>query len=84
MTNERKCPSCGKERVTWEQRKEIFPYGTEPEPLFLGCLVMVGKCPDCTFEFTDHRAEDAKDEAVARLLYRWQRKPDIINGKRKG
>lgn len=69
-----KCPVCDVEGVTYRREEEKFPYltdvgfgviyGVEPETIELSCVVDKGHCPACKFEFTDWRAEIAREEAV--------------------
>lgn len=69
------CPECGVEdSVTWRREEEKFPYGApvgygaiygvEPEIVELTAIVDMGRCAVCKFEFTDWRAEIARDAAV--------------------
>lgn len=59
------CPSCGDPaNLTFSVEKEVFPYGIVPNQVELTVLVDKGRCAACAFEFTDWRAEKARDLAV--------------------
>jgi len=59
------CPVCGAEgSVTFTREEERFPYGVAPHTVNLCAVVDKGSCAACSFEFTDWRAENARDEAV--------------------
>jgi hypothetical protein len=59
------CPSCdARDSVTFTREEEHFPYGVAPHTVALSAIVDKGHCSACTFEFTDCRAEVARDEAV--------------------
>lgn len=59
------CPACGAlASVTFTREEERFPYGIAPHTIDLSAVVDKGRCAACTFEFTDWRAEVARDEAV--------------------
>jgi hypothetical protein len=65
------CPSCGAlDSVTFTREEERFPYGEGAArlPVELTAVVDKGRCSSCTFEFTDWRAEVARDEAVTAHL----------------
>ena len=65
------CPACGApESVTFTREEEAFPYGVAPNTVNLAVVVDKGHCAACTFEFTDWRAENARDEAVKAHLTR--------------
>ena len=59
------CPACGEQSsVTFTREEERFPYGIAPHTVELAAMVDKGRCAACTFEFTDWRAEEARDRAV--------------------
>ena len=45
-------------------RGQAFPLRCRPPTVDLAAVVDKGRCSACTFEFTDWRAENARDEAV--------------------
>jgi len=61
------CPNCGGHDLKVEIREQRFLYGSA-EPVVLVAAVPVNVCSTCGFEFTDARAEDAREEAVCRHL----------------
>lgn len=64
------CPACyAKGAVTYTREEQSFPYGLAPNTVTLSATVEVGRCDACKLEFTDWRAEDARDEAVQRHLH---------------
>jgi putative zinc finger/helix-turn-helix YgiT family protein len=65
---ETQCPACGKESLGTRVEETSFVYGTGAAAVDLTCSVPVHKCADCAFEFTDDKAEDARDLAVRRYL----------------
>jgi len=62
------CPACGKETIGTRVEETTFVYGTGSTAVNLTCPVPVHKCDACAFEFTDDKAEDARDLAVRRYL----------------
>ena len=63
------CPSCdAPSSVTFTREEERFPYGVDPHTVELTAIVDKGRCSACTFEFTDWRAEEARDSAVQAYL----------------
>lgn len=59
------CPACeAPSSVMFTREEERFPYGGAPHTVELTALVDKGHCSACTFEFTDYRAEEARDKAV--------------------
>jgi hypothetical protein len=58
------CPECGAPGVTFTREDEPFPYGVAPHTVMLTAVVDKGRCTACMFEFTDWRAEGARDAAV--------------------
>ena len=63
------CPSCAAySSVTFTQEEERFLYGAAPNSVELTAIVVKGRCASCQFEFTDWRAENARDEAVQAYL----------------
>lgn len=58
------CPACSVEGVTYQREEEKFPYGIAPNTIELTVVVDVGRCIACAFQFTDWRAEIARDAAV--------------------
>ncbi len=65
---ETQCPACGKESLGTIVKETAFVYGTGAAAVNLTCSVPVHKCADCAFEFTDDKAEDARDLAVRSYL----------------
>lgn len=63
-----KCPACGGESLTSKIEETSFVYGTGTKTANLTCSVPVHSCRSCGFEFTDDKAEDARDLAVRRYL----------------
>jgi DNA-binding transcriptional regulator YiaG len=63
-----RCTGCGSSSVVTETTVEEFPYGTGEAPVQLKAAVPVRTCRHCGFQFTDHRAESARHEAVCRHL----------------
>ena len=63
------CPVCSAwDGVTFTSVEERFPYGAEPHTVELSAIVERGRCTACAFEFTDARAEIARDAAVRAYL----------------
>ena len=59
------CPACeAADSVTFTREEERFPYWDGMARVELVAIVDKGSCSACTFEFTDWRAEIARDEAV--------------------
>jgi len=59
------CPACGESSgITFTREEERFPYGIAPHTVELTAMVDKGRCPACSLEFTDWRAEEARDRAV--------------------
>lgn len=65
---EESCPQCDSRKLRQRLEKETFKYGSGPEAVSLSADVIVLECLECELEFTDHRAEDARHEAVCRHL----------------
>ena len=64
------CPVCDAlESVTFTREEEAFPYGVAPTTVNLSAVVDMGRCAACEFEFTDWRAEEARDNAVQAHLH---------------
>lgn len=63
------CPSCGHANCEEKIELEKFPYG-DPVEIDLEVMVPVCRCPQCTFTWTDYRAEEIRDRAVSRLRAR--------------
>lgn len=61
------CPSCASENVTWRSEIDKFPYGVETQ-VELEAVVLVGKCGNCGFEYTDYRSDNSRAVAVERYL----------------
>lgn len=65
------CPACGAPAsVTFTREEDRFLYGIASYTVELLADVDRGRCSACTFEFTDHRAEQARDSAVQAYLAR--------------
>jgi C4-type Zn-finger protein len=63
------CPACGTAAsVTYTREEESFPYGAGPDAATLSAIVDKGHCATCQLEFTDARAEEARDAAVRSYL----------------
>jgi len=62
------CPNCGSDHFKETEREQRFLYGTPDNAATLVAKVPVNTCLACGFEFTDERAEDARNEAVCRHL----------------
>jgi putative zinc finger/helix-turn-helix YgiT family protein len=62
------CPICGSANAQTTIETEKFTYGSEPEAVELNAQVPVRTCLECSFQFTDGAAEDARHVAVCRHL----------------
>jgi hypothetical protein len=63
------CPACGEpSSVTFTREEERFPYGIAPHTVELTAMVDKGRGAACTLEFTDGRAEEARDRTVQLYL----------------
>jgi len=62
------CPVCASSSITFTREEEYLPYGAPPHVVELTVLVDKGRCATCSFEFTDWRAEKARDRAVHAYL----------------
>jgi hypothetical protein len=62
------CPARAASSVTFTREKARFPYGIAPHTVELLAEVDKGRCSACAFEFTDYRAEQARDSAVQAYL----------------
>ena len=62
------CPDCGSSLISEVSRAEEFHYGLGDESVTLSAVVPIIHCDSCGFEFTDHRAEEARHESVCRHL----------------
>lgn len=61
------CPACGA-GISFTREEERFSYGRAPHAVELTAIVDKGRCSTCAFEFTDWRAEEARDAAVKKYL----------------
>jgi hypothetical protein len=62
------CPACHKYSMVTTSVDSKFAYGAGRNAVELSCTIPVQRCSQCGFEFTDHRAEEARDLAVRRYL----------------
>jgi len=62
------CPSCGGRTLTATPQIEAFEYLDGNRVVTLEAHVDVFHCPDCGLDFTDSRAERARNIAVAAYL----------------
>ncbi len=62
------CPQCGHDSVHAHPEKQKFEYGDEPHAVLLTADVLVSRCDECGFEFTDDSAEEARHDAVCEHL----------------
>lgn len=62
------CPDCCSTELQLRTSTEGFQYGLGEQLTTLYATVPVFHCISCGFEFTDHRAETARHEAVCRHL----------------
>jgi putative zinc finger/helix-turn-helix YgiT family protein len=62
------CPSCGESITAVVRRDETFEYRVGDTTTLLSAPVDVHICNNCGLEFTDERAERARNEAVATHL----------------
>ena len=62
------CPDCGSGKLEVLTKIQNFEYGLSKQRTVLTAIVPVFACQECTFEFTDYRAEVARHDAVCRHL----------------
>jgi putative zinc finger/helix-turn-helix YgiT family protein len=62
------CPSCNSSRIVTNYDICEFTYGVGEKAVKLKAEVPLLSCPDCGFEYTDYRADEAKHDAVCRYL----------------
>ena len=68
MASELACPSCGGKHINSRTEEEPFVYGVGDKALELRASILMRKCADCGFEFTDEAAESSRHETVCRYL----------------
>ncbi len=64
----KKCPNCESNHVTTSEEQEHFFYGTESNQAEISVIVPVHTCADCSFQFTDHEADQIRHNAVCEHL----------------
>ena len=64
----RECPCCGKLCPEGTMSDEKFLYGAGNDTVELSARVLIWKCSECEFEFTDGQAEAIRHEAVCHHL----------------
>lgn len=62
------CPSCGSHQVSTRMQSDAFEYGGEGKRVQLRAVVPLHCCSSCELEFTDHRAEELRHDAVCEHL----------------
>ncbi len=62
-----KCEQCGNKSVVEEVRQHSFQYGQD-DPVTLTTPIIVMRCTVCMEEWTDYRAEDARQAVVDTFL----------------
>jgi putative zinc finger/helix-turn-helix YgiT family protein len=62
------CPACHQHSIVTTSVDSKFVYGAGRNAVELSCTTPVQRCSQCDFEFTDQRAEEARDLAVRRHL----------------
>jgi len=62
------CAMCGSSDVKTHQIEDSFEYGNGDSRVFLSALIPVHSCSECSFEFTDNKADELRHEAVCRHL----------------
>lgn len=68
LTNRVTCGMCGSSRVATKWVKDRFEYGSGDTMVYLEVEIPVYSCAECSFMFTDHRADTLQHEAVCRYL----------------
>lgn len=64
------CHMCGSSDVHIRKEEDIFEYGNAEPGVFLSAVVDVYSCKECSFEYTDSKADDLRHEAVCNYLRR--------------
>lgn len=62
------CHMCGSSDVHIRKEEDRFEYGNSQPRVFLSAVVDVYSCNECSFEYTDSRADDLMHEAVCNYL----------------
>jgi putative zinc finger/helix-turn-helix YgiT family protein len=62
------CPDCGHSQVTESILTQEFPYDSGNHQTLLKAEVPVFTCLNCSYQFADERAENARHEAICRHL----------------
>ncbi len=60
------CPECHNDTFAVTNKSETFEYGERP----LTVTVPVHTCTKCGYQFTDHIAEDIREQAVQDYINR--------------
>lgn len=70
MNESDNCVFCESENTTRHEDVETFTYGADGHPqLEIKANVIVSGCIDCGQQWTDHKAEEARTEAIINALY---------------
>lgn len=68
------CADCGSTSIRETMEHEYFPYGAGKDEVLLDAgMVPVFTCDACGFQYTDWRAEEARERAVQRHLRKLRR-----------
>lgn len=62
------CGMCGASDVKTRHVEDSFEFGRGNSTVFLSAIIPVHSCAECSFEFTDSKADDLCHEAVCRHL----------------
>lgn len=62
------CPECGASTTSEFLEGQVFEYGLGEAAVALSAEVPILTCDSCGFEFTDHRGETARHDAICRHL----------------
>lgn len=62
------CHMCGASGVQVRKEEHRFEYGNAEPSVFLSAVVDVYSCKECSFEYTDSKADDLMHEAVCDYL----------------
>jgi YgiT-type zinc finger domain-containing protein len=65
-TEHKQCPECDGYNVSEKLKEQTFTYGTGDRAVQLTAKMPVFECQDCGFNFTDERADKARQEAICR------------------
>jgi len=64
----RSCPVCDSKSLGVRIEEDRFVYGTGAQAVELVAKIPVVTCQECSFEFTDSRADELKHEAICHHL----------------